>query len=138
MGDSGHVLYLVGAEISCSLLRSLSLCVVIGSSLKHTQINLLLTHLLQQSGQRRPYSDCDTGWAAKGLWFDSRQRQELLIFSKSPIPAGLPIKEATFNSKLPIAASFIHILRLTLAHLGCWCSSRIEFDFDSNISEGTT
>jgi hypothetical protein len=105
----------IRSEILCSLLRSLSLYVVIGSSLKHTQIILLLTHLLQQSGQRGPYSVWDTGWAAKGLWFDSRQRKEFLIFSKSPTPAGLPFKEATFQSVFTY--SLPHLFTSCVSHL---------------------
>ena len=74
--------------------------VVFGASFQHTQIILLLTHLLQQLGYPGSYTDWDTGWTTGESCFGSQQRQEFLIFYKLPTPAGLLFKEAFINLTL--------------------------------------
>jgi len=47
-------------------------------------------------GQRSPYSDLATGWTEMKSWFDSRQGQNILLFSKMIIQ-GLGAHTASYS-----------------------------------------
>lgn len=68
-------------------------------SLKYNH-RIITTHLSKEKRERSWYTDWATGWTTQNLWFDSRQREEIVffffyqIFQTALRPTQLPIQWA--------------------------------------------